>query len=363
MRSSYRKKLDNLYDGAEAKFRAFRSYLGAKKQVKLMHGGYKCSTEYKRVVRPYWKKYGIKPSPIWYRLWCAKSGTIDPRYIPDSLWYGKIVPYYSNSRFRRAFEDKNLHAVWFSDCKRPQTVAMNMAGVYYDSDYRIISRDEALQLCLKYSGTFLIKPSIDSGEGRLIRFFEKGQYTEKTLSDAFDAFEANFLIQEAISQHPALAQLNPDSINTIRVISFLFNGKVHILSSVLRIGGEHSKVDNFGAGGYASRILDNGFLNAEGVNKKMQWCTQTHTGVPFASVQVPAFERILDTVRKKHQIFAHFKLIGWDFAVDASGDPVFIEYNVCPGPNQFTCGPTFGDLTEEVLEDVFINKSLATSKN
>lgn len=363
MRSNLRRKIDGLYDNTEAKFRAFRSFLGARKQVKLMHGGYRCNKEYREQVRPYWKKYGLKPSKTWYRLWCAKGQKIDCRYIPDSLWYGKIVPYYSNSRFRRAFEDKNFHAVWFADCKRPQTIVMNIAGVFYDENYKIITREEALRLCCSYEGTFLIKPSIDSGEGRLISFFEQNRFTLEELNQKFRSFGANFMVQEAISQHPDLSQLNPDSINTVRVISFLFKGEVHILSSVLRIGGEHSKVDNFGAGGYASRILPDGRLNPEGVNKKMQWCTKTHTGVPFDTVRVPAYDRIIEIVKENHIRFAHFKLIGWDFGVDALGEPVFIEYNVCPGPNQFTCGPTFGELTDEVLQDVFVDKTLADSQN
>ena len=42
---------------------------------------------------------------------------------------------------------------------------------------------------------------------------------------------------------------------------------------------------------------------------------------------------------------------------------MFIEYNVCPGANQMTCGPTFGNLTDRVLEDVLIKKKLAYIQN
>ena len=40
--------------------------------------------------------------------------------------------------------------------------------------------------------------------------------------------------------------------------------------------------------------------------------------------------------------------------MDKTGDPVLIEFNVhVPGQNQEICGPTFADLTEEVLAEVF----------
>jgi D-alanine-D-alanine ligase-like ATP-grasp enzyme len=60
---------------------------------------------------------------------------------------------------------------------------------------------------------------------------------------------------------------------------------------------------------------------------------------------------------------AHFKLIGWDMAVDENNEPVFIEYNTFPGANQLTNGPAFGDLTEKVLEEYFINRTLANAQN
>lgn len=40
------------------------------------------------------------------------------------------------------------------------------------------------------------------------------------------------------------------------------------------------------------------------------------------------------------------------------GTPIFIEMNFLPDQNQFASGPTFGDLSDKVFEDVFIKKSL-----
>ena len=96
----------------------------------------------------------------------------DPRYIPDDLWYGVIVPYFSNSQFRRFGEDKCLHDVFFKDLIRPETIVKNMAGVFYDANMHIITKEQAIEKCMAYQGEFLIKPSIDSGEGRLISFFD-----------------------------------------------------------------------------------------------------------------------------------------------------------------------------------------------
>lgn len=49
---------------------------------------------------------------MWYQIFWDRTHEPDPRYIPDDLWYGVIVPYFSNSQFRRFGEDKCLHDVF-----------------------------------------------------------------------------------------------------------------------------------------------------------------------------------------------------------------------------------------------------------
>ena len=128
-------------------------------------------------------------------------------------------------------------------------------------------------------------------------------------------------------------------------------------------GGQQCKVDNIGAGGYACPIHEDGSLNELGVNRKAEWRSKNQNGIYFKDIIVPSYQDIVQTVKREHRKLAHFKLIGWDFSVDTNSDPIFIEYNVCPGSNQITCGPTFGDLTEKVLEEVFIKKTLKDAQN
>jgi hypothetical protein len=362
MRSVGRQSLDNVFGTIESNYRAMHYRHITKKRLHRINGGYKCSAEYKSEVLPYWKRFGVKPGKYWYSYYSAHSKIVDKRYIPEDIWFGKILPYYSNMQFRRACEDKCMHDIWFPNLKRPQTVAMNVAGVFYDDTRNIISKDEAVDLCLKKQ-KFLIKPSIDSGEGRLIRFFDDKVIDVKEINNAFDALGCNFIAQEVVKQHLTLSQLNEKSLNTIRVVSFLFQGRVYLLSSILRMGGGTSRVDNFGAGGSACEIKQGGRLGEFSVNGKLDWRTKHQNGTIFSDVTVPSYEKICNIIKAEHAKLAHFKLIGWDFAVDDEGDPVFIEYNVCPGQNELLCGPTFGDLTDAVLEDVYINKEYKNSKN
>ena len=363
MRSGFRKKWDDLDLKIESLYRKYSYRKKAKLRLKRMNGGFRCDEEYEKIVVPFWKKYGYKPAKYWYQIFSDREQKVDPRYIPDDLYYGEILPYFSNSQFRRFGEDKCYHDIWIPDIKRPKTICKNIAGVYYDPEMNPISRQTALKLALAFDDEFLIKPSIDSGEGRLIRFFSPDTVSLEELDKAFSDMRANFILQAAVKQHPVLSKLNPSSLNTIRVVSFFFEGEVHILSCILRVGAPNAKVDNVGAGGYACPILPDGQLSDKAVNRKAEWVEQTGEGTKFGEIQVPRFHEIIEAVKRAHKRMAHFKLIGWDMAVDIDNEPVFIEYNTCPGANQITCGPTFGDLTERVLEEFFLNKTLADAQN
>ena len=363
MRSGFRKRWDDLNLKIESAFRKRDYRKKAKLRLRRMGGGFDCRREYREIVLPYWKRYGYRPARYWYQIFSARDGQVDPRYIPDDLYYGELIPYFSNSLFRRFGEDKCYHALWVPGVKRPRTICQNVAGVYYDEALNPIPRERAMELALSFDGEFLLKPSIDSGEGRLIRFFSPSRLTRDDLEAAVRSIGANFLFQEAVKQHPILARLNPSSLNTIRAVTFFFEGEVRVLSRILRVGAPGARIDNIGAGGFACPIGPDGRLGSRAVNRKAEWVETTGQGVPFASVQIPSFDRVIEAVTRAHRRMAHFKLIGWDMTVDRAGDPVLIEFNTCPGSNQITCGPTFGDLTDCVLDEFFHKRSLANAQN
>ena len=159
-----------------------------------------------------------------------------------------------------------------------------------------------------------------------------------------------------MAQHETLATFNPNSVNTLRFYTFLFKNKVHILSAILRVGGGSNEMDNVSQGGYQCTILEGGQLARYAISKlggtwhNVEECP---SGMRFADVRIPNYDRIADAVCAVAAKMSHFKIVGWDIAVAPDAEPVLIEYNVIPGQSQGTCGPSFGDLTDEVLEEVF----------
>lgn len=203
----------------------------------------------------------------------------------------------------------------------------------------------------------MVKPAIYSGEGVDIFFYDADQNKEVNFGRLMEAYDENYIVQEVVKQHNILASIHPASLNTIRVISFLFQGEVHISSAILRMGVGGSRLDNVSTGGLACPVRLDGKLAKEAMNQHSEWQTHHPSGTVFSEIQVPSYDKVLTAIQKAHKDVPHFRIIGWDFSIDESGEPVFIEYNGAPGMNQVSCGPIFGELTEQVLDTIFLNEA------
>lgn len=348
---------DELYLRVGCLHRAYTARRFAKQRLKILNGGYKGSKKEFQKVVAFWKPYGIKPKKYWYQMYCDGRGAFDPRYIPDTLWDSAIFPYYNNLIWGRAYADKCAYDRLFPNLNRPRTIVKNSCGRFYDSEQNIITREDAIKLCLAEKRIIFKFTTFSSG-GKNIKVYESGEVTEDTVKKAFDYYQINFIVQDIVDQHEDLARIHRSSLNTLRVMSFFFKGEVHILSAQLRMGSGEARVDNYSSGGYACNVNSDGRLSERAVSKAEGWATEHPCGLKFKDIVVPNYSDVINVIKAEHPKLPHLNIIGWDFAIGKNGEPVFIEINVFPGQNQNGSGPTFGDLTEEVLKDVFIDKTL-----
>ena len=312
--------------------------------------------KYRDIVVPYWKQYGINPGKNWYRACWASNKDLSPKYIPNDLWLQEILPYYNTVLYTKgALQDKCLHNLYLPNVKRPETICKNVSTIFYDDELNCISREEAIKRC-RENDDFIVKPSVGTSQGFGIEFYSGTQMTDEEVEEMLDKYDRNFIVQKIVRQHANLAALNASSLNTIRVISFFYKGEVHILSAILRVGGKTSRIDNVAQGGYQCTI------NPDGTLKKLAYAyregkallvSETEDGIIFEGFNVPAYKNIVEIINACAPKMGHFKILGWDFAVNQDEEPIMIEYNTLPGQNQMTCGPTFGELTDEVLNEVF----------
>lgn len=352
----WEKLCQSIYRKVDLFAEARKAQNACRRQLAAVKGGYQGSNYlFRSKVISFWSKYGIKPKKMWYDLYCFKDAEYDPRYIPEDLYWKKIYPALNRPSLRHAYTDKCFYNQLFPYLKQPRTIFRNSNNCFFDGAGKFINFTQAKSL-LESEKRFVIKPAIYSGEGVDIFFHDRDDNKEIDFQAIMKSYGSDYIVQEVVTQHKVLASIHPESLNTIRVISFLFRGEVHITSSILRMGVAGSRLDNVSAGGVACPILHNGSLEGRATNKQSQWMTSHPAGTVFADIKIPSYDRVLAAIDRAHKSIPHFRIIGWDFSIDEGGEPIFIEYNGAPEMNQVSCGPLFGDLTEPVLNTIFLNE-------
>lgn len=159
----------------------------------------------------------------------------------------------------------------------------------------------------------------------------------KHMSRKVEFNEQGFLMEARVVNHPAVAQLNPSSVNTCRLVTFMnMEGEVSIILSVLRIGVKGKNTDNWHTGGLAAAIdpvtgvLGKGLIRPD--FRAGGWhSTHPDTGAVITGLQIPDWDKIVALVLKAAPMAPFIRTIGWDVAATPDG-PVVIEANFSWGP-------------------------------
>lgn len=166
---------------------------------------------------------------------------------------------------------------------------------------------------------------------------ENADSFEKKTESKFDpaisesSEENQYIVQEIITQHPELDRINPHSVNSIRIITFLCrDGTVELLAAMLRTSPSTHPIDNYALGGIVVGInIETGKLKKEGFLKPSYGTFVTKhpvTHIEFQDFQLPCWAEIKQIAVKAQKVFHNLKSIGWDFALTPEG-PVIIEGN------------------------------------
>ena len=278
-------------------------------------------------------------------------------YLPDSFYQTFIDEYFTNPQHSNPCDDKNLYDVYFHDVNRPKTLFRKSHGLWLDADYNRISPTEAIKKACDKKRVVVKKTRFSWG-GKGLLFWNADEDDLTTLQDFVNDAD-DLICQEEIVQHSELSRLNPSSVNTVRIMTMLFQGQVYALSSVVRMGINGSKTDNASSGGIVCGINPNGQLKTVAFDTLANQYPCHPQGTAFESVTIPNFDECTALVKKLAQRFSSVsRLISWDIAIDESGYPLLIECNLTYGQldfHQYCNGPIFGDLTEDVIKEVFAN--------
>ena len=177
----------------------------------------------------------------------------------------------------------------------------------------------------------IVKP-IDGvgGEG----IFKKIIQSEKEIKELYDYIKGKkVIIEEVISQCTELKDLNPSSVNTIRVYSVEKENRIFITGALLRIGNGKGITDNYSSGGLAAAIdVETGIIISPAVSQNNDNVyVHPYTNKVIIGLQIPKWCEVLECVKQAHSKMPQLRYIGGDVVICEDGTVTFLEANTCSG--------------------------------
>lgn len=312
----------------------------------------------KKEAMEFYKDYA-KIDTVFHEFYTQKTGKYFNNYIPCDLHYCKIDPFFNDWDAARYLDNKCYYDNWyFKKINIPKTLVKCINGMWMiptKKSFSIISKEEAYELITKQD-CFVKQATLSTG-GFGVHKVKKGTSINE-ITKIISSLGKDIIVQEPVKQSEEMCKLNPNSVNTVRLLSFLGkDGSVKIYSAIVRMGINGAIVDNASSGGITCGIEADGRLKPVAYTTSgIRYDAHPTTGLRFDEVVIPNYDKMTSLVQELHKDFPHFRLLSWDMAVDKNDDPLLIEVNLCFGGidfHQLNNGPLFGDDTKKILDEVF----------
>ena len=308
-----------------------------------------------------WHQLTNRVEPYSYRFFSNFVGKT-PYIVPEDIGHSIIEEILNPIPYRPFYSDKNMFPYILGKENLPKTIFFRInGGNILDDQERVITPSSFSNVLNQYSSVIL-KPSTESNSGKGVIKFKKEKdkfvYNDIILSyDYLMSFGNNFCLQECICQHDFFSQLNPTSINTLRLALYrsVKDEKVSCLSAILRVGKRNETIDNVHAGGMFVGIdIKNGHLGKYVFDEKgHQLSIWNDINYSLNDYYVPNWDNVKSFAISIVKKIKHHRLIALDLAINKDCSPIVIEYNI----NSFsywlfmiTGQIPLGEYTDEIID-------------
>jgi hypothetical protein len=276
-----------------------------------------------------WRMYDCFPYQYFkHRLYERDTGKDYRLYFPP-----EVV-----GRFQRAINPAE-HVGMVSDKHRTgqllaakglpviKDIAVFSEGKAFGDDDVEIPLGEALDL-IKRHGVVFVKP-FDGGSGDNAR----AVHTAPLSSGDLASFE-QCVVQPVVVNHPIVAEMHPQSLNTIRFDTLVRNNRAVISAATLKLGTKGSHIDNWSKGGIAigidlatGRLMSIGFMKQRGnIAPRELHLRHPETKIRFEDVVLPYWQEACRLAEASAVALLPHRSLGWDIAITPDG-PVVVETN------------------------------------
>lgn len=196
-------------------------------------------------------------------------------------------------------------------------------------DFDNCTEDDIIKFISK-NNKIIIKPKCDSlGNGIEIIDIEKINDKKKFIQNYMNSKK---IAEECIKGNKEIEEFHPNSLNTIRVLTF-YNGKKFIpFGACLRMGNSNNIVDNGHAGGiFATIDVETGVIISKGISANgTEYIKHPYSEKMIVGFTIPQWKEILEICEKATKNIPNIKVAGWDIALTENGNIEIIEANHMP---------------------------------
>lgn len=168
------------------------------------------------------------------------------------------------------------------------------------------------------------------------------------------------ILEEVLPQHPDMARLHPQSVNTLRIVTDLVReDDIRVAYIMVKIGTGGGHCDNSGQGGVICRVdAESGTICSVATDDYFHvFETHPDTGVRFEGYRIPMLNEAVDLAKRAALIVPQLRHVGWDVAITPDG-PAIIEGNEYPGTDLCQLAPHYPEKQglwnyyKEILRDI-----------
>jgi hypothetical protein len=247
-----------------------------------------------------------------------KHGWIYNNKIVTRTRMNVIKEYLNNPKKRYYLDDKNEFAkIWGKKyfkqkwCNLKECSRDNFIKIFKDCD-EIVVKDA---MGRGGNGITFIKVNDNLGE----------------LYDKYYSEECSIIVEEYYHQKGFLHDVNPSSLNTIRVTTLREYGKAKVLFSYFRAGGSDSNVDNLHSGGVLYFVdISTGELLDGTIRNGKRFYSHPGTNIKVTGRKIPNWDKVKNTCEEAHLLAPKgLEMIAWDVC-ESEGEVFLIEGNAGP---------------------------------
>lgn len=284
------------------------------------------------------KMKSFVPQEAYYRF--AAKATKDPRYnllIDDKIVCHDVLSYYGIPVPERLFVYRNGEFRCGGILMTHEEVDAKLANI---SEPRIFVKNFTGGGASGISILHRVEKQGANEDGCFYEYQDESGLVMNSATIVEKFNDHSVIFEKQIVQHPDLAKFNPDTVNTIRVLTY----KNKIIAATIRFGGRGCVVDNISKGGLAVNVcVESGRLGDWGARMfDFERCTEhPDTKETFTGRMIPMWTEAKAVVERCMRFMPYFGSVGYDIAISKEG-PLVVEINTGAGIGLSQIGMEYG---------------------